>query len=482
MRTTLTGSSLLALVIAAAGSAAGESGAEDKRLAGYWSGNLAGAIELPVILYLKKDAKGALKWHFDSPFERLKAIASTSSKFTAEEGKLTIQFGTIGCSFSGKLNKEGNKLEGSWKSAGGTFPLTFKRSAKMPLFRRPQEPKPPFPYRSEEVRYENKKAKIKLAGTLTLPRGKGPFPAVILSPGSGLHDRDYEELGHKWFLLIADYLTRRGIGVLRVDDRGVGGSTGSKMDSTSADFAEDVLAGVAFLKGRKEIDGKRIGQIGHSEGAIIGPLAAARSKDIAFLVMLGGTGCTGAETVFQQNVALLKDAGAPNKVIDFHLKCLGMLFDLSNKEKKAELVEKQFYKTLAAWKEKAPPLEKQIIGGWEGPGGKRELNRILQPWYRFFIQHDPAAVLRKARCPVLALIGEKDTQVKQDVHLPLITRALKEGGNKDFTARPMPNLNHMFQTCKTGQANEYGFIRETMAPVVLETMAEWIKKRVGSKK
>jgi uncharacterized protein len=175
-----------------------------------------------------------------------------------------------------------------------------KPQAKGPKLTRPQEPKKPYPYLAEEVSYENKKAKVKLAGTLTLPKGKGPFPAALLITGSGPQNRDEQVFGHRPFLVLADHLTRRGLAVLRVDDRGVGGSTGDTMQSTTADFAEDVLVGVEYLKGRKEIDPKRIGLIGHSEGGMVGPLAASRSKDVAFVVMLGGMGLTGEQILYVQ--------------------------------------------------------------------------------------------------------------------------------------------------------------------------------------
>ena len=180
------------------------------------------------------------------------------------------------------------------------LPLLLRRTDQTPVLRRPQEPAKPYPYREEEVTFENRPAGINLAGTLTLPKSAGPFPAVILISGSGAQDRDEALAGHRPFLVLADYLTRQGVAVLRVDDRGVGGSTGDSLRATSSDFADDALAGVAYLKGRREIDTARIGLIGHSEGGLVAPLAATRSQDVAFIVLLAGPGLPGEQIIYLQ--------------------------------------------------------------------------------------------------------------------------------------------------------------------------------------
>ncbi len=232
------------------------------------------------------------------------------SSISLKDNVLTFESKVIGAKFTGKKNEKGTAFEGEFNQGGAKFPLTLTKTDKITERARPQTPKPPFPYRAEDVKYENKAGGVKLAGTLTLPPGAGPFPAVILITGSGAQDRDESMLGHKPFLVLADYLTRRGVAVLRVDDRGVGGSTGSIKTSTSEDFAGDVLAGLEFLKGRKEIDRKKIGLIGHSEGGIIAPIAAARSKDVAFIVLMAGTGLPGSQIVEAQGQLILKAGGS----------------------------------------------------------------------------------------------------------------------------------------------------------------------------
>jgi uncharacterized protein len=399
---------------------------------------------------------------------------------TYQDGAVRFDVMGIGAVFEGKMNKEGTEIAGEWKQGKATLPLTLKRVDKLPTAKRPQEPKRPFPYLEEEVAYENKKANVKLAGTLTLPKANGSFPAVLLITGSGPQDRNEEIFGHKPFLLIADYLTRRGIAVLRVDDRGVGGPTGDVNSSTSADFAEDVLAGVEFLKNRKEIDAKHIGLIGHSEGGLIAPLVASQSKDIAFIVMLAGPGLPGDEILVEQNKLVLKAAGSSNEEIARQLKFLAIALPIAKQEEDPKVAQKRIAEELAKWKDMADETEKKDVEELVKSLERGAIQGLTTKWFRFFLNYDPRPALRKVQCPVLALNGEKDLQVPCKANLEEIAKALKEGGNKDFTVKELAGLNHLFQTCKTGGVQEYGSIEETMAPVVLETMADWIAARTKS--
>jgi pimeloyl-ACP methyl ester carboxylesterase len=395
---------------------------------------------------------------------------------TYEDGKVVFDLPLIKAKFEGKMNKDGTEIAGEWNQ-GKALPLTLKRVDKLPTAKRPQEPKRPFPYREEEITYENKKANVKFAGTLTLPKGDGPFPAVVMITGSGPQNRDEELLGHKPFLVISDYLTRRGIAVVRVDDRGVGGSTGDNDSSTTADFVEDALAGVDFLKGRKEVDAKHIGLIGHSEGGLVGPLAASQSKDVAFVVMLAGPGLPGDEIVFEQNKLLLKASGASQDTIDRQLKWLSMAIPIIKQEEDIKVADKRIRAEMAKWKETAGDKEKKDVEDFVGTVEK-VMGTLTTPWFRYFLNYDPRPALRKVQCPVLAINGEKDLQVPCKDNLDAIAKALKEGGNKDYTVREFASLNHLFQTCKTGGVEEYGAIEETIAPMVLETIGDWILARV----
>jgi pimeloyl-ACP methyl ester carboxylesterase len=335
---------------------------------------------------------------------------------------------------------------------------------------RPQEPKKPYPYDEEEVGYENKRDGVKLAGTLTLPRGKGPFPATLLITGSGPQDRNESLLGHKPFLVLADYLTRQGIVVLRVDDRGVGGSTGSVPDSTTENFAADVTAGIEFLKTRKEIDPKQIGLIGHSEGGLIAPMVAAQNGDVAFIVLMAGTGLTGEEILYLQGALILKAGGASAEQLAKQRATQEGMFKILKEEKDPATAEKRLHEELSRnLTEEAKKKSEQAIAA--------QIKRANTPWFRYFLTLDPRPALRKVKCPVLALNGENDLQVPATENLREIEAALKAGGNKDVTIVSLPKLNHLFQTSETGSMSEYAKIEETIAPVALKTIGDWILKR-----
>jgi pimeloyl-ACP methyl ester carboxylesterase len=440
-----------------------------------------GGIEIRLVFHLFQQTDGTYLGTLDSPDQGAKDIPL--DEVSVKDDAVRLELKRAKMVYKGQRNKDGKEIAGNLQQGGQTFPLTLKKVVKAKETRRPQTPKKPYPYEEIEVAYENKKGGVKLAGALTLPRSGGPFPAVLLITGSGPQDRDETLFGHKPFLVLADYLTRRGIAVLRVDDRGVGGSTGKTSEATSADFADDVLAGVEFLKGRKEINSSQIGLIGHSEGGIIAPLVASRSKDVAFIVLLAGTGLPGEEILYLQAAALLKLAGADAALLARQKALQARLFGIVRGEKDNAVAEK---KVRAALEEAIAKLTKEEtkqvldpLGGLSGMDAQVQM--VLSPWFRHFLDYDPRPALRKVTCPVLALNGEKDVQVPAEVNLKAIAAALKEAGNKDVTTLQLPRLNHLFQTCKTGAVTEYGAIEETLAAAALETIADWISKRTGGK-
>jgi pimeloyl-ACP methyl ester carboxylesterase len=317
---------------------------------------------------------------------------------------------------------------------------------------------------------------VKLAGTLTLPHGEGNFPAVVLITGSGTQDRDGTVPGHRPFLVLADYLTRKGIAVLRVDDRGVGGSALGSLSATTENFVGDVLTGVEYLKSRKEINATQIGLIGHSEGGIIAPMAAVRSEDVAFIIMLAGSGQTGEDVILTQLALLQKGSGANPETIAQVIDFQKSLFAIIKSEPDDKLAEQKINDLMAKLRSKMNEQQLKEFANVEGDI-KAGLPVILSAWYRYFLAYDPRPTLEKVKIPVLALIGENDVQVSAKENLALISAALQTGGNKDFTVKSFPKLNHLFQTSQTGLPNEYGEIEETIAPVVLETVSEWILKR-----
>jgi len=284
-----------------------------------------------------------------------------------------------------------------------------------------------------------------------------------LITGSGPQDRDESLMGHKPFLILSDYLTRHGIAVLRADDRGTGKSTGDFAKATTADFATDTEAGVAYLKTRPEVNPQKIGLIGHSEGGVIAPMIAARNKDVAFIVMMAGTGVPGDQVLVAQLEAIDVASGKSPEEAAKAAARQGEIIKLVETEKDEAVLEKEMKEKMAG------EIPEAQVGG--------VIQQFTSVWFRFFLTYDPAPALRKVTCPVLVLNGEKDKQVLPSQNLPPIRKALEDGGNKHFEIDELAGLNHLFQTAKTGSPMEYAQIEETMSPVALEKMATWIGKQ-----
>lgn len=380
------------------------------------------------------------------------------------------------------LKEDGRHAEGHMDQSGQTFDVTAERITESESAdvgpKRPQTPKGPFPYRSEEVSFRNEKEDFSLAGTLTLPKGDGPFPAVVMVTGSGTQDRDETIFGHKPFLVIADYLTRRGIAVLRYDDRGAGGSQldmKKLLASTSENMANDARAAVKYLRGRKDIDPKRVGLIGHSEGGMIVAMIAADDKDIACIVMLAGSALPGREILPKQLERIDEAAGVSRELIDRQLKAQKKWMDLLVKGAPEDELRGAVRELVAA----------QLEADGQTPS-KEQLDKIVDeavktqsgPWMKFFLSFDPRTALRRVKCPVLALNGSLDMQVVADDNLPAIRAALKEAGNKEVSVRKLLGLNHLFQHAKTGLPAEYAQIEETISPQVLVTISDWLRQQL----
>ncbi len=370
--------------------------------------------------------------------------------------------------YEGKLQPDGSTIEGNWIQ-GGSTPLAMKRVDKIPELNRPQTPKKPYPYREEEVVYENPAAKVSIGATLTIPNGKGPFPAVLLIAGSGPQDRNEAVLGHKPFLVLADHLTRQGIAVLRADKRGVGKTTGTFNDNGLKEYVSDALAGVEYLKGRAEIDARRIGLLGHSQGGSVAPMAAAQSRDVSCLVLLAAPGLSGYDILVLQDGTEAKAGGSTDEQVELIRGFSRRFYGLVLRAKDAAEIEREtkaLYATLT-------DAEKKAID-WPNLHGTLSLAWGLTPGARDTLTSDVGPTLRQVRCPVLALNGSKDCQVPPKENLGRIESELKAGGNKDYTIRELPGLNHLFQTCGTGAGSEYIKIEETMSPLALQTISEWI--------
>jgi pimeloyl-ACP methyl ester carboxylesterase len=439
---------------------------------GIWEGVLkTQAVELRIVVKISKAEDGKLKATMDSPDQGAKDIGIDT--ITLEKNQLKFEVKIVNGHYEGTINTDFTGIDGKWTQSGMSLPLLLKHVEKESELIRPQEPRKPYPYKEEEVTYENKKAGIKLAGTLTYPPTEGPFPAVILITGSGLQDRNETVMGHRPFLVISDYLTRRGIAVLRVDDRGVGGSTGNIIESTSLDFVGDVLAGIEFLKKHGKINPKKIGLIGHSEGGVIAPMVAAQSGDVSLIVLLAGTGLTGEEILYLQGALILRANGSSEEVIKRERELQERVFKLIKEGGSNDQIEAKLRKLYAEEIAKLSEEEKKQEELSEAQI-QTQLKQVLSPWFRYFLTYDPKPTLEKVKCPVLALVGEKDLQVPPKQNLKAIEDALKKGGNKNFTVEELPGLNHLFQHASTGSPGEYTKIEETFSEDALKIIGDWI--------
>jgi pimeloyl-ACP methyl ester carboxylesterase len=450
-------------------------GISGKGVVGHWQGSLkpSPVLELRLALEITNTTAGGLGGIMVSVDQGNARIPITM--LTEKAGAVHLETKSVGGVFDGKLSSDGSEIAGDWKQGGQTMPLVFKRLAKAASLERPQDPKKPYPYLQEEVVVENKADGIKLAGTLTLPRGKGLHPVVVFITGSGPQDRDEAIMGHRPFLVLADYLTRQGVAVLRCDDRGVGGSSGDFSKATVKDFADDVLAQIAFLRSRKEVDPERIGLIGHSEGGIIAPLVAVKSKEVSFIVSLAGVGVPMEQLLARQARDIARVMGAGEDIISKNAALQSEIFKIAKEQKDPAVAEASVRKLIRDQLREFPEEQRKAMGLSEA-AIEVQIKMVLSLWFRDLLTYDPRATLKAVKCPVLALNGEKDLQVAAKENLAAIREALAAGGNQKVKTVELPGLNHLFQTCQTGAIAEYGQIEETFNLAAMKLVSDWIRE------
>ncbi len=432
-------------------------------------------IDLRLLLKLAGlDAK--LSGTMDSLDQNANGIPITRVNATGK--RLHFEVGSIAGTFDGTLAEDGSDIGGEWQQNGQKMPLVFKRLEKAPDLSRPQDPKKPYPYVEEDIRFTNAEAGIELAGTFTCPKTKGPHPAVVLLTGSGAQDRDEALMGHRPFLVLADHLTRQGIAVLRFDDRGFGKSEGRFSQATNTDFVSDALAAVRWLKSRPEVDGRKIGLVGHSEGGITAPRAAVQSQDVAFIVLLAGVGVPMEDLLVRQASDLMRVMGAGDDTLARQKSAQAEIFRIFREEGASPETEKKMRAAIMKSVEGYSPDQLQALGFSEATIDG-QIKMISSPWFAEIFSYDPRPILKQVKCPVLAINGEKDIQVAAKENLSGIADALKSGGNQEVTIVALPGLNHLFQACTTGAISEYGQIDETMNPKALETISQWIRAQAG---
>lgn len=444
---------------------------EAQEITGDWNGILeAQGTQLRLVFHIARSDSG-LQATMDSPDQGAMGIAISSTSFT--DSRLRLELRRIGAVYEGRVT--GETIEGAWRQGVTSIPLVLTREAreKRPP-NRPQEPRRPYPYRDQDVTFPNQAAGNTLAGTLTIPDGPGPHPAAVLISGSGPQNRDQEVFGHRTFLVLADHLTRNGIAVLRYDDRGVARSTGNFASATSRDFASDAASAVEYLKTRPDVDHRRIGLIGHSEGGLIAPMVAAESEAVAYVVILAGIGIPGREVSLLQSTTLrpfpVPDEDAYERFTRRTLDIATSDSSLASKRAALTSHHQSIRPVLASLLPKGVEVDAFVA---------QRVAELTNAWTQFFLSYDPATDLEQVTVPVLSLNGSRDVQVPAEINQAGIRQALERGGNGDFVIKELPGLNHMLQESTTGAMAEYPVIEQTIAPAALNELTAWIKARVG---
>lgn len=430
-------------------------------ISGKWSGILkVQGIKLRLVFNITKTEKGYSST-MDSPDQGAKGIPVTSTNY--DDSTLRLEVVNAGVQYEGILNKE-NAFVGTFKQGGFSLPLVLTQN-EIEKVLRPQEPTKPYPYYSEEVKFKNTKDKIELAGTLTLPEKDGKFPVVILISGSGPQNRNEELLGHKPFLVLSDYLTKKGIAVLRFDDRGTAESTGDFKSATTFDFATDVEYAIKYLQSRKEININKIGLIGHSEGGVIAPIVASKNKEIDFIVLMAGSALRGDKLLLLQKYKIETQMGINKLAVYKSQQIFKGAYDivLNTKLKKEALSDSLSDYFISKFGKALAENQKNAL-----------INQLTSIWMVNFIRLDPKVYLEKVSCPVLAINGSKDLQVPSIENLKIIENIFSKKTQVKATIKELENLNHLFQECDTGLPAEYGEIEQTISPIALEEISNWI--------
>ncbi len=431
-----------------------------QNIEGSWKGELEfQGIKLPLILNIKKNGS-VYSSTMDSPKQGAKDIPVDKTDFISNE--LSFEQKMLGATYKGKLTN--GKIEGIFSQNGMQLPLTFTpNTGNGSAVNRPQTPKPPFTYHTEDITFQNPVDKNTLAGTIAQPENFDKNkPILILITGSGTQNRDEELFEHKPFAVIADDFAKKGIATLRLDDRGIGGSSKGSENDTTYNFATDINTAVDYLVSKGY---KNIGLLGHSEGGMIAPMVATMNSKVTFLVLMAGPGTPIDQLLIQQNERAGKLAGQSDLQI------------IQNEKINSEIY--RFIKNYSG-NNYDKDLKDFLTKNFAGQLGENAIQNIQKqtssPWFRYFIKFNPDQYLSKIKIPVLALNGSLDFQVSSKENLEAISKSLKKAGNPDFKTQELPGLNHLFQEAKTGAFTEYAEIEQTISPSALNTMTRWILK------
>jgi pimeloyl-ACP methyl ester carboxylesterase len=453
----------------AAGAGSGAATAAVSKTEGTWQGAIEVTnMRMRLQMHVSHDGKGQLLASVDSLDQGIQGIPA--AKVTEANGELRFEIPALQAEYHGTLSASRNELSGEWTQNDSVEKLDFRRSDQPLELRRPQNPSKPYSYAVEEITFPSGDGKTTLAATLTIPQGTGPFPAAVFIGGSGPTDRDETVAGHKPFLVLADLLAKKGIAVLRYDKRGTGQSAGNYEQASMSDLAGDAQAALNYLKSRKEVDPKRVGILAHSEGGILAAQIAAKSGDLDWLVLLAAPATTGERTLLRQSELVARTGGLPEEQIARSQQFDRMAYAAVREAKSATALEAKLHDL----------IEKSGLSASMPPAALQAQIRLMAtPWFRQYLDFDPASLVAQIKCPVLALNGDRDLQVDANDSVPLLRQAYEKSGNKDFTVMEIEGVNHLFQKAQSGSPALYGAIEETIAPEVLNAIGSWLAKHTA---
>ncbi|MBP6429207.1 MAG: alpha/beta fold hydrolase [Bacteroidales bacterium] len=447
-----------------------------------WYGELKVSVQLlPITLKIEQSPDTTIIM-MGSPSQTKEMFGVTKQRLSEDSILFTIK--SMGVVFRGKYNETKDTIFATFKQGFLSEDLVLAKTDKTFELKRPQEPMPPYSYIEEELSFKVPGVNYDFKGTLTIPSKDKTYPCVILVTGSGLQNRDEEIFGHKPFKVIADYLTSNGIGVFRYDDRGWGIETvdSSIINATTLDYTVDAMKAFEMLKSHPNIDKNNIGMLGHSEGGAIVSIAASQNPNIKFIVLLAGPGMKGIDVLLQQNKVFFEKAGMPKHAIDFQVSALKKIYSLTKKNLMNSEINKRMDKF---YDKELGKLDKDKLKDiqFTSPAMRTQFNsQLSSPWMRTFLSLDPSDYLKKVKQPVFAINGTNDIQVLYQYNLPEIEKALKKAKNNHYQIITAVGMNHLFQESKTGMIDEYSSIEQTISPIILLQIKDFIKENTKAKK
>lgn len=441
-------------------------------LTGKWVGTLNAGIELRIVFNIDMN-NDTLITTIDSPDQGANGIKTEST--TYKNAVLKVNIPLIGGGFEGTYIEDSMRIRGNWMQSGQVIPLVLNKTDEVNFSKKLQDPVKPYPYREEKIVFNNTVDNVTLAGTLTIPPGKGPFNTVILITGSGPQNRDEFLLGHSPFWVLSDFLTRQGNIVLRYDDRGVGESTGDFQTATSENFARDANAAVEYLVSRKDLPIGKIGFAGHSEGGMIAPMAALKNAHVDFIVLLAGPGIPGDSILNLQGDLIARANGMSEDIVNYNNQLRRAIINAAKQEGDVSEMRSNIIAATTHFLE-TTPADMLVKMGLTKADSTLAVDFYASKWMQYFLTYDPVPALEKLKIPVLALNGTHDLQVPYKDNLQGIETALEAGKNKNYKIVEMPGLNHLFQTSESGSPSEYATNKETFNEEAMHIIADWIRK------